>query len=104
MKPCFIPFLAICLLLSSCVATIPSIPTSHIPEKAHEVNVAAAFGMPRFSGNIAYNPHKNFGFVLAGNAGKESLADFLIVGAVVPNQSRWRTYGRTHVLFRYPIS
>ena len=92
MKPYFIPFLAICLLLSSCIATVPSIPTSHIPEKAHEVNVSAAFGIPRFSANIAYNPHKNFGFVLAGNTGKESLADLFIVGAVVPNQSRWRTY------------
>ena len=71
MKKTFIPILAICLLLSSCIATVPCIPTSHIPDKAHEVNVTGAIGVPRFSGNIAYNPHKNFGFVAAGNAGKE---------------------------------
>ena len=92
MKPYFIPFLAICLLLSSCIATVPSIPTSHIPEKAHEVNVSGAIGIPRFSVNIAYNPHKNFGFVLAGNAGKESFADILLASSLGDNHSKWRTY------------
>lgn len=92
MKKTFTPVLAICLLLSSCIATVPSIPTSHIPEKVHEVNVSGAVGIPRFSGNIAYNPHKNFGFVLAGNAGKETFGDILLVGALAENQSKWRTY------------
>jgi hypothetical protein len=104
MKQYYVPFLAICCLISSCVATVPSMPTSHIPEKAHEINVSGAIGIPRFSGNVSYNPHKNFGFVLSGNAGKESLADFFIVGLVAPNKSKWRTYAEAGVAGYYPVN
>lgn len=90
--------LVLCLLLSSCAATVPSIPTSHIPEKAHEVNVSGAVGVPFTSASIAYNPHKNFGLVLAGDG--NTTPKFLPVSAQNPG----RTYIEGGIAVYYPIN
>jgi hypothetical protein len=98
-------FLTICLLFASCVASVPSVPTSFIPENAHEIHVSASYGAPRFSGNLAYNPHPNIGFVMAGNIGRQSFENVLNVNAAFkkefPEATKWRQYGEVGVAGYY---
>ncbi len=57
--------LLLLIIVSSCRVYVPNIPTLHIPEKAHELNMSAGIGSPTLSLNAAYNPHQNIGIVLA---------------------------------------